>query len=86
MKDNGPPPKEYVKNCKECDRNLTKNMYLLKDIIGMVSFQKSLVENIYVTPFWFNGDFVVKNNKPVHPKTSKCLIKLKLAIFAIIKS
>ena len=59
-------------------------MYLLKDVIGMVSFQKSLVESIYVTPFWFNGAFVEKNNKPIHPKPSKRLSKLTLVILLLV--
>ena len=59
-------------------------MYLIKDVIGMVSFQKNLVESIYVTPFWFNGAFVEKNNKPIHPKPSKRLSKLKLVILVLI--
>ena len=42
------------------DRNLLvePRSYLWKDVFGMVSFQKSLVKNIYITPIWFNGIFV----------------------------
>ena len=37
--------------------------YLWEDVFGMVSFQKSLVRNIYITPIWFNGIFVEPKEK-----------------------
>ena len=63
MKENAPSSNQHDKNCDLCDRNVTEEFYLLKDVIGIVSFQKSLVENLYVTPFWFNGAFVRKEKK-----------------------
>ena len=83
MEENSPLPENYAENCDVCDKHQTEKMYLLKDVFGMVSFQKSLVESIYVTPFWFNGAFVTKNDKPVDPKPSKRLSKLKMVKLAL---
>ena len=71
MKENAPPSHRRDKNCDLCDRNVTEEFYLLNDVIGIVSFQKSLVENLYVTPFWFNGAFVRKDVKPMQSQSSK---------------
>ena len=53
------------------DRNLLvePRSYLWKDVFGMVSFQKSLVKNIYITPIWFNGIFVVPTNNGSIPNS-----------------
>ena len=71
LKENAPPSHQFDENCDSCDRNMTEEFYLLKDVIGIVSFQKSLVENIYVTPSWFNGAFVRREKKSSLPNQSK---------------
>ena len=64
MKTEVPSLDRHVGNCDVCDKEANET-YLEKDIIGMVSFQKRLVENIYVTPVWFNGAFVKRKEKQV---------------------
>ena len=71
LRENAPPPHQHDENCELCDLDVTDEFYLLKDVIGSVSFQKSLVENVYVTPFWFNGAFVRKDVKPMQSHMSK---------------
>ena len=71
LMENAPPSHQHDENCELCDLDVTDEFYLLKDVIGSVSFQKSLVENVYVTPFWFNGAFVRKDKKTIHSNPSK---------------
>ena len=55
LKDQAPPVLDHDQNQTEKQDPST---YLWKDVYGMVSFQKSLVKHIYVTPIWWNGRFV----------------------------
>ena len=70
LKTQVPSPENQDGNCDAC-RQAKPDAYLAEDVIGMVSFQKDLVENIAVSPVWFNGAFVKKEENPTSPKQSK---------------
>ena len=70
MRTQVPSPENQGGNCDTC-HPANPDTYFLEDVIGMVSFQKDLVENIAVSPVWFNGAFVEKEESPTNPKKSK---------------
>ena len=62
LKKQAPPYKEQNSDLLKDELLHVGQNYLWNDVFGMVSVQKSLVENLYVTPIWWNGHFGDKDN------------------------